>query len=105
MLILLDECVPRPLKRSLTGHTVRTVPDMGWSGQRNSQLLQSCDAEQVDVLVTVDRSMAKQQNLKNFRVSVVLLKAKSNTVDDLVLLVPQLIAALLKIQPGQYIEI
>ena len=39
MRILLDECVPRPLKRELLGHDVHTVPEMGWSGKRNGELL------------------------------------------------------------------
>jgi hypothetical protein len=39
MRILLDECVPRRLRRELPGHDVRTVPEMGWSGARNGALL------------------------------------------------------------------
>jgi len=34
MQILLDECVPRPLKSELTDYEVRTVMEMGWSGKR-----------------------------------------------------------------------
>ena len=39
MLLLLDECIPRPLKRDLVGHDVRHVVDMGWSSKRNGELL------------------------------------------------------------------
>jgi hypothetical protein len=39
MRILLDECVPRPLKRELTDYEVRTVVEMGWSGKKNGELL------------------------------------------------------------------
>ncbi len=28
--VLLDECLPRRLKRELVGHDVRTAPEMGW---------------------------------------------------------------------------
>jgi hypothetical protein len=37
--ILLDECLPRRLKRDLVGHDMRTVPDMGWASKRNGELL------------------------------------------------------------------
>jgi hypothetical protein len=37
--LLLDECVPRPLKRDLVGHDVQHVVDMGWSSKRNGDLL------------------------------------------------------------------
>ena len=39
MQILLDECVPKPLKRELTDYQIRTVVEMGWSGKKNGELL------------------------------------------------------------------
>jgi hypothetical protein len=33
MRLLIDECLPRALKRLLTGYTSRTVQEMGWSGR------------------------------------------------------------------------
>jgi hypothetical protein len=39
MLVLLDECVPQPLKRDLIGHDIRHVVDMGWASKRNGELL------------------------------------------------------------------
>jgi hypothetical protein len=54
MLLLLDECVPRPLKRELVGHDVRHVVDMGWSSKRNGELLRLMVAEGFDALLTVD---------------------------------------------------
>jgi hypothetical protein len=40
MRFLLDECVPRPLRRELSEHEVCTVVGMGWSGKKNGELLQ-----------------------------------------------------------------
>lgn len=34
MRILLDECLPKRLKRDLVGHEARTVPEMGWASKR-----------------------------------------------------------------------
>ncbi len=39
MRLLLDECVPRPLRRELPGHDVHTVQSMGWTGKKNDELL------------------------------------------------------------------
>jgi len=37
--VLLDECVPRKLKRELADHDVQTVTESGWSGFKNGDLL------------------------------------------------------------------
>jgi predicted nuclease of predicted toxin-antitoxin system len=42
MRLLLDEAVPGRLRRSLPGHSVRTVVEMGWSGVKNGKLLAVC---------------------------------------------------------------
>ena len=39
MRVLLDECLPRRLKRELVGHDARTAPEMGWASKRNGELL------------------------------------------------------------------
>ena len=39
MRLLLDECVPKRLKRELPGHHVKTVQDMGRAGIKNGALL------------------------------------------------------------------
>jgi hypothetical protein len=64
MRILLDECVPRRLGQELRGHDVRTVPEMGWSGKKNGELLQLMVGQNLDVLLTVDQTLPHQQNLK-----------------------------------------
>ena len=39
MCVLLDECLPRRLKRELLGHDARTAPEMGWASKTNGDLL------------------------------------------------------------------
>ncbi len=53
MKLLLDECLPHPLKRLLQGHECSTVQEMGWSGKTNGQLLALAEG-QFQVFVTMD---------------------------------------------------
>ena len=45
MRVLLDECLPRRLKRELVGHDARTAPEMGWASKRNGELLRAAVAD------------------------------------------------------------
>ena len=105
MHILLDECVPRRLRRELPGQDVRTVPEMGWSGKKNGELLRSMSGQGFDVFITVDRSLRHQQNLQSAGVGVIVLVAASNRLADLVPLMPSVQAALGAVSPGDVEEI
>ena len=76
MRILLDECVPR--RRELADHDVRTVPEMGWSGKKNGELLRLMASHAFEVLLTTDQNLRHQQNLKAAGVAVVVLAAATN---------------------------
>ena len=93
MKILLDECVDRRLARELIGHDVTAVPEIGWAGIRNGELL-GLAQDSFDVLVTVDRTLPLQHDLTQFSLAVVVLRARSNRLADLRALVPQLLVAL-----------
>ncbi len=96
--ILLDECLPKGLKRELPGLTVRTVPEMGWASKRNGELLALADG-QFDVFVTVDRNLSFQNDVHRFTVAVVVLRATGNRLVDLRPLVPELIATMARVLP------
>ena len=57
MRVLLDECLPRSLKRELVGYEARTAPEMGWASKRNGELL-AVAVGQFDVFVTADRKLS-----------------------------------------------
>ena len=105
MLLLLDECVPRPLKRDLVGHDVRHVVDMGWSSKRNGELLRLMIAEHFEVLLTVDQNLEFQQNLQASGIGVVVVRAKTNRVKELRPLVPQILEALDRVTAGEFIRV
>lgn len=52
-----------------------------------------------DIFVTPDRQIPSQQNLVGLRVRIVILRARSNDISDLLPLVPNLRAATLRILP------
>jgi hypothetical protein len=93
MKIVLDECVDRRLAREFVGYDVSTVPQMGWAGIKNGQLLARV-AEVFDVFITVDRNLPFEQNLSRFDVSVIVLQAPSNRLADLKPLVSNILKAL-----------
>ena len=39
MRVLLDEYLPRRVKRELLGHEDKIAPEMGWASKRNGELL------------------------------------------------------------------
>jgi hypothetical protein len=86
--ILLDECLPRRLKEAFgSDHEVTTVPERGWAGRTNGELLQLAAAE-FDVFVTVHTGVAHQQNLGSSSLTMVLLRARSNRLASLLPLIP-----------------
>jgi hypothetical protein len=102
--VLLDECLPRRLAPRLSGHEVRTVPQAGWAGIKNGELLKLVEND-FDVFVTVDRNLSYQQNLAQLRIAVVVLRAKSNRFQDLLPLVPKILMVLNAIRRGELVEV
>lgn len=100
MRVLLDENLPHDLIGALSGHDVSTVQGMGWAGVENGELLRRA-AGHTDAFITMDRRLERQQNIAVLAFGVVLLVARSNRVPDLLPLVPQLLAALDRIQAGR----
>jgi len=102
--ILLDECLPRRLKHDLAGHDARTVPEMGWAGKQNGDLLTLASA-QFDVFLTVDRNLSFQQNVNKLSIAVLVLVAKGNKHSDLQPLMADVQAVLAAITPGQVVRV
>ena len=104
MRLLLDECLPKQLKRHLIGHEALTVPEAGMAGVKNGALLRRMSGH-FDALITVDANLKFQQNLAALNVAVLVLRSVSNDMSDLLPLIPKLLAALTTIRPGVAVEI
>ena len=105
MHVLLDEQLPRHLARAIAGHDVSTVQQRGWAGLQNGELLRVAADAGFDVLVTADRNLQFQQNLSQSRIGIILLIAPSNALEDLLPLVPSLLAAIPKSRSGQMLRV
>ena len=104
MRILIDECLPKKLKRELADHTIFMVQEKGWSGMKNGELLRVAESE-FDVWVTADQNIEYQQNLNRFNIAVIVLVAPNNRLGTLLPMIPKLHEVLLAIRPHQVIYI
>ena len=104
MRLLLDESVPAALRHHLPGHSVKTVKEKGWVGMKNGALLSHAAAE-FDALITVDKNLPYQQNLKKLPLAVVVLDAHSNALPALLPLLSNLMAVLAKLTPCTIVRV
>ena len=102
MRVLLDESLPRRLKLELAAHDVTTVPEAGWSGTANGELLLVAEPD-FDVFVTMDSHLPAQQNLSELDLCVVILRAKSSVLSDLLTLADPLRSAVAGARPGKVV--
>lgn len=99
MKILLDECVDQRFRKELIGHEVITVPEAGWAGKKNGELL-ALAATNYQVFITVDRNLYFQQNLPKINISVLILVARTNRLADLKPLAASVLEELPTLKPG-----
>jgi PIN like domain len=105
MRVLLDECMPRSLKREFPAHDIWTIREMGWTGKKNGELLALMAANGFEVLLTVDRNLRFQQNLAAAGVAIVIMVAASNRRGDLIPVVPAVEVAFATVQSGDAVEV
>jgi hypothetical protein len=86
------------------GHECQTVRQAGFGSKKNGELLTIADGRW-DVLLTSDRNIRYQQNMTGRSVSIVILRAKSNRMKDLLPLMPACAQALLDTQAGQVVDV
>lgn len=103
--LLLDECIPRKFKDHLSGHSCLTVPEAGWAGKKNGELLSLAEDAGFQVFVSLDQGIEFQQNLtgRDIRSHLALRKVKSASRSD-----PfggEGFRALGKIEPGLLVRI
>ena len=99
MKILLDECVPWPLRHLLEGHDCTTAMYRGWGGSTNGELLALAEAE-FDLFITSDQNLRYQQNLAGRRIAI--LELSTNDLRRLQSSAGLVVKAISVMTPGEY---
>ena len=103
MLVLFDQGTPVPIRPFLREHTVETASERGWQKLKNGDLLKAAQEAGFEVLVTPDKNVRFQQNLRKYTIAIVVLGNPQWPVlrhhVDLV------VAAVNAAKPGTYCEI
>lgn len=103
MLILFDNGTPAPLRYALKGHTIVEAIERGWDGLVNGELLANAEAAGFEVLVTTDKNMRFQQNLRGRKIAFVVLGNSQWPV--LRRYVERVVVAVDEAKPGSYTEV
>ncbi|MGI9065213.1 MAG: hypothetical protein ACR2HX_02255 [Pyrinomonadaceae bacterium] len=102
MRILLDEGVPRIIQKRLNQFSISSVDEMGWKAVENGALLDLMAAT-FQILITTDKNIAYQQNLKKRGISVILLP--TNRIPLVIELLPKVEEAISTVRVGESREI
>jgi hypothetical protein len=105
MRLLLDECIDERLRFLFPGHECHSARYAGVAGLGNGELLLAAEAAGYEVIITVDQSIQDQQSLGSRKLSLLILCAPTNRLDDLKRLIPIALGALDSIKPGQVVKI
>ena len=101
MKILLDECLPVDFRHHLPGHEVHTAEWAGLKGLKNGQLLRDVEGAGYDLFLTTDQGIPHRQNLAGRKISVLVIRSRTNQIEDLLPAVGAILVELKRIQPGQ----
>lgn len=88
----------------ITGTSVLTVQEAGWSGKQNGELLSLAEAA-FDVLIPVHTNLRYQQNLTSRRIAILILRSSSNRLEHIRQHFPACVAALEKIKAGEIVQV
>ena len=84
----------------MPGVEADSVFDRGWSGLKNGELLEVAEKD-YDAFLTADQSLPSQQHLPGFNLSVVVLAARTNRLEDLIPLVPRVLDECRRLRAGE----
>jgi hypothetical protein len=102
--VLLDENLPRKLRRDLEGFSVRTVQEEEWTSFANGELLVRAQ-HRFDVLLTADRRLQYQQNLSRFDIGVVVVVTLSLRYRSIRVAIEPIRIALANVTPGDVFHV
>jgi predicted nuclease of predicted toxin-antitoxin system len=101
--VLFDQNVPRNLAPHLKVHEVTRSAQLGWQELKNGDLLEAAQGWGFEVLVTADRNLAYQQNLKGRKLAIVVLP--SGNWPQLRRAVTEIVKAISECEMGDFKEL
>jgi hypothetical protein len=102
--VLLDENLPRKLRRDLNEFSIRTVQEENWTSFANGELLVRAQ-DRFDVLLTADRRLQFQQNLARFNIGVVVILTVSLQYRRIRVAIEDIRHALVVAEPRQLLHV
>jgi predicted nuclease of predicted toxin-antitoxin system len=103
MRILFDNGVPRGLARFLSGHSVEESRARGWEELANGELIDAAERYGFALIVTTDKNIRYQQNLRDRKIALVVLEHSQWPMVKLV--ADKIVAAVNAASPGDYVEV
>ena len=100
MRILFDQGVPKKLRRHLPSHEIKTAYEAGVNELENGALLRWAQ-DSFDILISTDANIRYQQQLPDYDIALLVLRAFTNALEDYLPLVPQILEKLETIQAGE----
>ena len=102
MTIILDENLPRGLRRMLAPRPVATAQQAGYAGMENGQLLAALEGV-FDILITADKNLRYQQNLTGRQLAII--ELPTNRWPLLRPLQERIVEAVDSCQPSNYVVV
>ena len=103
MLVLCDNGAPRGLARFLTGHSVEEARARGWEELSNGELIDAAERAGFELMVTTDKNIRHQQNLRARKIALVVLEHSQWPMVKLV--AENIVAAVNAAEAGSYVEV
>jgi hypothetical protein len=100
MRVLFDQGTPTGIREALSGHLIKTAREQGWNELLNGELLRVAEDAGFEVLLTTDKNIVHQQNLKNRRIAIVALSRNKWSLIQLHL--ERIAKVIASAKPGSY---
>jgi hypothetical protein len=103
--ILIDESLPVKFAALLPNHDVSTVRQQRWRGLRNGVLLRTAVDHGFQLLISADKNMRYQQNVRAIGIALIVIIGIRTTMTNLRLLLPKILTAIDAVETGKVIEV
>ena len=100
MKIIIDECLPKRVTQFFEKDSAYTVPQIGLSGSKDTELLEELDKRGMDIFITIDGNIEYQQQFLKRTFGTVVILAVSNRFADLEHLKDKILKAVSLVSKG-----